>query len=232
MRSAGGDDGDMVAARAVIQDAGLFGSLTAALTDEARSVAGGEKRVLLDVGAGTGHHLAAILGALSHARGIALDASRDAARRAARAHRRIAAVRSDVWQQIPLGDATVDLALCVFAPRNGAELARVVRPGGALIVATPGPDHLHELATLHKIRVDPHKAERLHRQLTSAFRPRGVRRISWKLRLTRHEAEAMLRMGPAARHLEPDLERRLAGLSEPVLATAVVELRTLQRAQV
>jgi len=228
-RSADGDDAGMVAARAAVQEAGYFHQLTAVLAQAARAAGGSDSSVILDVGAGTGHHLAGVLGALPHARGIALDASRHASRRAARTHRRIAAVRSDVWQQIPLRDGTIDLALSVFAPRNGAELVRVVRPGGAVLVATPAPEHLHELAMLHTVRVDPHKLARLQRQLPPALHPRTVRRITWMLELTRHEVEAVLRMGPASRHLKPDLERRIAGLPEPVLATAAIELRTFRR---
>jgi SAM-dependent methyltransferase len=228
-RYAAGDDRGMVAARAAVQEAGHFAPLTSALAARAVEVDGGGSPVVLDVGAGTGHHLAGVLGRLQRARGIALDASAAASRRAARAHPRIAAVRGDVWQHIPLGDATVDLALSVFAPRNGPELARVLRPGGALLVVTPAREHLGELATLHRVRVDPLKRERLHRQLVPALRPTGVRRISWTLRLTRDEAQAVVRMGPAARHARPDMPRRLALLPEPVLVTAVVELRTFHR---
>ena len=73
---------------------------------------------VLDVGAGTGHHLAAVLGALPEAHGIAFGASSAALRRAGRAHPRIAAVAGDVWREIPLLDATADLVTNVFAPRN------------------------------------------------------------------------------------------------------------------
>ena len=219
----------MVAARAAVQEAGYFEQLTVALTEAAGAAGGSGSSLILDVGAGTGHHLASLLGALPHARGIALDASRDASRRAARRHQRIAAVRGDVWQQIPLGDGTVDLALSVFAPRNGAELVRVVRPEGALLVVTPTSAHLHELATLHTVRVDPSKLDRLRRQLTPAWHSKSVRRINWTLELTRPEAGAIVRMGPGARHLKPDLERRLAALPEPVYATAAIELRTFRR---
>jgi SAM-dependent methyltransferase len=219
----------MVAARAKVQEAGHFEPLTAALADSAARLGDPAPSVILDVGAGTGHHLASILSALPESLGIALDCSLDAARRAARAHERIAAVRSDVWQQIPLADGSVDLALSVFAPRNGAELARVLRPGGALMVVTPAPEHLHELATLHTIRIDPCKLERLHRQLGSVLRASELRRIAWTLKLTRHEAEALLHMAPAARHLTPDVTDRLAALPEPVLVTGAVELRTFRR---
>ena len=170
-----------------------------------------------------------MLDAAFDAHGVALDASRAASRRAARAHPRIGAVRGDVWRQIPLGDAAVDLALSVFAPHNGPELARVLRPGAALIVVTPSPTHLHELATLHTVGIDPHKCARLHRQLVPALRPSGVRHVTWTLQLSRLGASDVLRMGPAGRHLGADLERRLAGLPEPMAVTGAVELRTFRR---
>ncbi len=219
----------MVAARAEIQAAGHFNPLTAALAENAGTAGDLVPSVILDVGAGTGHHLAGLLNVLADSRGVAVDCSLDASRRAARAHERLAAVRSDVWQQIPLADGSVDLALSVFAPRNGSELARVLRPGGALMVVTPTSEHLHELDTLHTIRVDPLKLARLHRQLPSLLRSTRLHRITWTLKLTCHEAEALLRMGPAAKHLTADAAHRLAALPEPVLVTGAVELRTFRR---
>lgn len=228
-RAAAGDDAGMVAARVAIQGAGHFAPLTAALADTADALCGPEALVILDVGAGTGHHLAGVLDVVGSARGVALDASRAAVRRAARAHPRIAAVRGDTWQEIPLGDAMADFALNAFAPRSGGELERILRPGGAVLVVTPRPEHLHELAALHTLRVDPWKHARLNRQLGSRLRPGGVRRLTWTLKLSREEAGAVLRMGPAAKHLSRDLERRLAGLAEPVTVTAAVELSTFTR---
>jgi SAM-dependent methyltransferase len=228
-RASQGDDARMVAARVHVQDAGHFEPLTAALTHAVTRLGELASSVVLDVGAGTGHHLANILDVLPESLGIALDCSRDASRRAARAHERLAAVRSDVWQQIPLADASVGLALSVFAPKNGAELARVLRPGGTLMVVTPAPEHLRELAGLHAIHIDPFKSERLHRRVGAVLRASGFRRISWTLKLTRQEAEALLCMGPAARHLAADVTDRLAALSQPVLVTGAVELRTFLR---
>ena len=134
-RAPTGDDASMIDARTAIMDAGHFEPLTTALRQTVGSLGLGDSPVVLDAGAGTGHHLAGVLAELPGARGVAIDVSRAASRRAA--HGRIARVRSDIWQQIPLCDATVDLAMSVFAPRNAAELARVLRPGGAVIVTTP-----------------------------------------------------------------------------------------------
>jgi 23S rRNA (guanine745-N1)-methyltransferase len=141
----------------------------------------------------------------------------------------IAAVRGDVWRQIPLGDRAVDLALNVFAPRNAPELGRVVRPGGTLLSVTPTSMHLHELATLHSIRIDPDKTARLRRALGPCFQPISVRPITWTLQFTREQAAAVLCMGPAAGHLRPDFDRRLAALGDSILVTAAAQLRMFLR---
>ena len=223
-----GDDAAMVAARAAVLEAEHFAPLTTALVSAAVDTTAEDARVVLDVGAGTGHHLAAVLDALPDARGVAFDASGAALRRAVGAHPRIAAVAGDVWCQVPLRDATVDLTLNVFAPRNPSELARVLRPGGTLAVVTPAPDHLLELAPLCRVRLDPRKRERLYGKLGVVFDLAWVRRLSWQLRLTRSEAGAVVRMGPAARHLTPAVERRLRVLPERLAVTAAVDLHVFR----
>jgi SAM-dependent methyltransferase len=224
-----GDDAAMVAARATVLDAEHFAPLTTALVRCAVDVTAEDAPFVLDVGAGTGHHLAAVLDALADAHGVAFDASRAALRQAVRAHPRIAAVAGDVWHSVPLRDASVDFAMNVFAPRNPSELARVLRPGATLAVVTPAPNHLHELAALHRVGVAPRKRERLHGDLEASFDLVCVRRVAWKLRLTRPEAGAVVRMGPAARHLTPAVERRLRALPETVTVTAAVDLHIFRR---
>ena len=224
-----GDDADMVAARRAVEQAGHFEPLTAALVETASTLAGDGASLVLDLGAGTGHHLARVLSALPRARGVALDASRPASRSAARAHESIAAVRCDVWRRIPLGDHTVDLALNVFAPRNGPELGRVVRLGGIVLSVTPTSTHLHELAALHSIGIEPDKTARLLRTLEPWFQPISVRPITWTLQLTKEHVAAVLRMGPAARHLPTDVDRRLEALAESTSVTAAAQLRAFRR---
>ena len=46
---------------------------------------------------------------------------------------------------IPFADAAADLVVNVFAPIVPEELARVVKPGGHLILAVPGERHLYGL---------------------------------------------------------------------------------------
>lgn len=230
-RSPVGDDAGMLAARAAIQNAGYFEPLSAALAETARALCPPDPSVILDAGAGTAHHLGGVLDTLPGALGVAVDISRAASRRAARAHSRMASVRGDIWRAIPLADATVDLALSVFAPRNAEELARVLRPGGAVIVATPAAEHLHELATFHTISIDPAKVARLQGLFSAWPSPDRVRQISWTMSLTHADVTRMLAMGPSARHLRPDFQPHLATLTEPVHVSAAIELRTFRHPQ-
>ena len=159
---------------------------------------------MLDLGAGTGHHLAGVLDALPGALGIALDTSRPALRHAARAHADIAAVVADVWQPLPVADAAFDLVLDVFSPRNGAEMARVLKPGGVALVVIPTAEHLAELADLHGVRVDPEKVERLERTVGAYLALESREPVRWTMYLDADEVAAVLKMSPAGAHRRGD----------------------------
>jgi 23S rRNA (guanine745-N1)-methyltransferase len=215
-----GDDASMVAARARFLDAGHFGPLSAELAALARGAAGG---VAVEIGAGTAHHLARVLDALPAHVGLALDVSVAAARRAARAHPRASAVVADARRELPLADACAGVALVAFAPRNGAELRRILRPDGALLVATPGLDHLSELREpFGLLEVDPEKARRLEAALGPGFERAESRIVRWEMRLSPADCEALVAMGPSARHLPAaEIAERARALPAAVAVTAV-----------
>ncbi|GAB3946183.1 rRNA (guanine-N1)-methyltransferase [Micromonospora vulcania] len=181
---------------------------------------------MVDAGAGTGRYLGAVLAALPDAVGLALDVSKPALRRAARAHPRAAAALADTWQQLPLADASTAVLLNVFAPRNGPEFHRVLDPAGTLLVVTPAVDHLGELVgALDLLRVAPDKADRVSGSLGGHFTPISSAEHRTELTLTRTEAATLVGMGPSAWHTEPAaLGARLAALPEPVRVTAAIRL--------
>jgi 23S rRNA (guanine745-N1)-methyltransferase len=223
-----GDSAEMVAARDALLSAGHFDAVGAAVTDAAGSVLSqfAMKGLIVEVGAGTGHYLAEVLDAWPEFAGLALDVSKPALRRAARAHPRLAAARADVWQGIPVADGAASLVLDIFAPRSGAEFARILAPDGALVVVTPAPGHLAELVgALGLLAVDPAKRERLSASLRPWFRQVSQRPVEAPLRLSRDAAAALVGMGPSAWHLDPAaLAIGLAALPEPVTATLAVWL--------
>lgn len=227
-RAPAGDTAEMVAARERVLAGGLFDPLTAAVAEAADGAGDG---ALVEVGAGTAHHLAAALERAPTRRGIALDVSRAALRRAARAHPRAAAVGADVWGPLPLRDGVAGAVLCVFAPRNGPELHRVLAPGGVLVVATPEREHLAELrAALGLLDVDPRKAERLARRLGDGFARRASERVAWTMRPDRETQLALAAMGPSAFHADAaELRRRAGALPAELEVTGAVTVAVYGR---
>ncbi|MFE6751928.1 putative RNA methyltransferase [Kitasatospora purpeofusca] len=239
-----GDTADMVAARADFLAAGHYRPIADALAEaaveadaeaagEAAGEAGGDGRggLVADLGAGTGHYLARVLDALPGRPGAALDISKYALRRAARAHPRIGAVVCDAWRPLPLLDASAGLVLNVFAPRNGPEIRRVLRPGGTLLLVSPTSRHLRELVdTLGLLSVDEEKQRRIDEKLGPYLTPVGRREVEFTVRLSAEDVRTVVGMGPSAWHTDPArLAERLAALPDPVGVTASVTVAAYRR---
>jgi 23S rRNA (guanine745-N1)-methyltransferase len=186
---------------------------------------------VVDVGAGTGYYLAGVLNHLCDRVGLALDASKHALRRAARAHKRMGAVVCDVWHRFPVRAEVAALALNVFAPRNGAEMQRVLKPNGVLLVVTPTPRHLVELVSaLGLLSVDENKQGRLGHELEGHFTALQEGTHEFSMSLSHEDVEAVAAMGPSAWHVDRAAVRdRVRGLREPLAVTASVRLSVFRR---
>lgn len=217
-----GDSADMVAARDEFLSAGHYTPIVAATV----AASEGAGRVL-DLGAGTGHYLAAVLDASADRVGIALEIAKPALRRAARAHPRIGAVGADTWQRLPVRDGAMSVVLNVFAPRNAAETARVLAPDGRLVVVSPTPAHLRELVTaLELLTVGEDKAARVSASL-SGFAETTQDTCEFMMSLAHEEVLALVGMGPSAWHVDAAALRvRVSALPAPVRVTASVTVTT------
>lgn len=223
-----GDTAAMVAARADFLSAGHYAPIADALAEHTADVHTGGP--LLDLGAGTGQYLAHVLDRSPGEVGLALDVSKYASRRAAKAHPRASAVLADAWQALPVRDATIGSVLNVFAPRNPAETHRVLRPGGHLVVVTPNSGHLAELVSaLDLLSVDERKPQRLADQLAGRFDPVASSVREFTLRLDRAEIATIVGMGPNAWHAADALPPRIAELPAPFPITASVTVSVHRR---
>ena len=120
----------------------------------------------------------------------------------------------------------------MFAPRNAREMARVLAPGGSLLVVTPNQAHLAELvAVLGMVRVDEEKERRLTESLAGSFERTGSEVVETVMRLDHPAVERLVAMTPSARHTEPgELTERIAVLPDPVEVTLSVTLSTWRAA--
>ncbi|TVT22227.1 rRNA (guanine-N1)-methyltransferase [Amycolatopsis rhizosphaerae] len=220
------DTADMVAARVAFLAAGHYAPVAERVAEQAARLT--RSGLIVDAGAGTGYYLARVLDRLPAATGLALDVSALALRRAARAHERLGAAVWNLWRPWPVADGTASVVLNVFAPRNGPEFHRVLRPGGALVVVSPQAGHLRELASVvDLLEVDDRKQERIEAALGGYFELVAREPYTRTLTLTPDEVRQVVGMGPNAHH--PERLTRLDRLDEPREATLSVAIATYRR---
>lgn len=213
-----GDSAEMIAARSQFLDGGHFAPVSEAVVD-----AVGQRETVLEVGVGSGHYLASVLDRTG-GRGVGIDVSKAAARRAAQAHPAIGSVVADVWQGLPVRAESIAAVTCVFSPRNAMELRRVLEPDGVLIVVTPTTRHQQELiGTLGLIGVDEDKARRLGDSLAGKFDLLDRRSVEYRMHLGHIDVESLVAMGPSARHTtHASRQESIAALPDTVEVTASV----------
>lgn len=199
------DTREMVASRRAFFASGHYRRLVERVAAVTADAVSGVPGCVIDAGAGTGEYLAAVLEATPGRVGLALDLSKHAARHAARVHPDAGAVVCDIWGSLPVQDGVAAAVLCVFAPRNATETARVLAPGGALVVVTPTTRHLGEIVgPLGMLTVDPDKSARLERTLGADFVRQRLEPLEYRATLSVDDMVSLAMMGPSARHATPD----------------------------
>lgn len=231
------DTAAMVAARDAFLEAGHYQPLADAIAERVGALlpTAEDQPLIVDAGTGTGWYLQQVLAALGaqdagegsqEVAAVGLDISKFALRRASRRNPQALNVVWDLWRDLPLGAGSADVVLVVFAPRNAAEFARILKPGGSLIIVTPLPGHLAEIAQdAGMLGIQDGKEEALATSMAGHFAAEGSTELHIALELGAADVGNVALMGPAGHHLdEVALGERLAALPLTTGATAAFRI--------
>lgn len=158
-----GDDATMVVARNNFLEAGFYTPFRDTLQGLLAPL---QAEHLLDSGCGEGWYSTALSKSAQNT--TAFDISKEAIRRAAKRNRDITWLVASSGD-IPLANACVDVIIAIFSPVTATEAARVLKPGGSLLIAAPGEKHLWELREALYPEVRAHQAEKWQQELAPGF---------------------------------------------------------------
>jgi len=203
-----GDPAEMVRARTAFLDSGWFepfGSKLAQLVAER----GG---ICVDAGCGDGYYTA--MAAKGCKEIYAFDLSKPAAEHGAK---RTDAKNSNCFfgiasvYSLPVKDECADTVLCVFAPCAEKEYARILKPGGRLILAAAAKDHLTELkAELYEtVNENTERGD-----LPKDMQFKEKLKVSYKKTLDNNGIAALYGMTPYSRRTSREAAERLLALDE------------------
>jgi 23S rRNA (guanine745-N1)-methyltransferase len=205
-----GDTKEMAASRRAFLSKGYYAPLSDGINfligeDIRKSVTLGAR--ILDAGCGEGYYLHRLMQALPHGRnGYGLDISKEAIRLAAK-YKGACFLVASIHQPLPFASASLDVVLNVFAPRSPSEFARVLRPGGMLLVVVPAEGHLAALHDALRLpRIDGGKERRAIEDLGGAFAPSHSETLRYRRVLPPEDVVHLIQMTPTFWHLSDEAQ--------------------------
>ncbi|HEV2654944.1 MAG TPA: methyltransferase domain-containing protein [Ktedonobacteraceae bacterium] len=204
-----GDTKEMLVARRSFLERGSYQPLSDTLNQLANTHLAGSTSPtnILDAGCGEGYYLVRLQQALADRslQCVGCDISKEAIRLAARRYKQACFVVANLNERLVLADSALYMILNIFAPRNPAEFARVLVPGGLLLIAIPAPEHLAQLrSALHLLSIEEHKQEKISEQFAADFDFVTASDLSYTLHLKHAEIVQAVMMTPNYWHLSAE----------------------------
>jgi 23S rRNA (guanine745-N1)-methyltransferase len=234
-RGIDGDVASMLHARRRFLEAGHYRPLLEALADDVRAtlcerggrLAEATQTCVLEVGCGEGYYLGSIQAALGgevdpRVVFVGADLSKAAARLGAKHYPQATFIVADLNRRLYVEDASVAVLLDIFAPRNAAEFARVLEPGGIALIVIPAESHLATLRDrLGLLGIQEDKEARTLERFGEEFRLVGRREVRYPLELSADAEKDLVEMGPNHWH-QPDDESGSPGASSVTEASFLI----------
>jgi len=198
-----GDAKQQLIARRAFLTAGYF----LPLVDELNRLIDKDVASVLDIGCGEGYFTRALEKHCDKADIYSVDIAKAGVRLAAK--NRLAGATYCVASSylLPLADESIDLILRIYAPSKDEELVRVLKPGGKLIIVTPGEQHLMALRKKIYQTIRPHSKPRI----PEGYSEVNQACVSFPLEIPAGDlSRALLAMTPFAWKLTPELAEKIS----------------------
>ena len=219
-----GDSDEMIRSRQRFLNAGYYQPLSDAIVAAVSKAASGPEQAVLDLGCGEGYYMQQLRIASDltvsdlkkeppKLKLLGMDISKFAVRLAAK-RKMDARLAVDSVYSIPLFENRVDTAISVFSPISVEETARVLKPGGQLIMVGPGTDHLSGLTSLIYEQSLPHGGNTASLEKASQFNLLEQIEIKQSIVVSGSDILDLLKMTPYYWHSRPEQQTMLATLDK------------------
>ncbi len=207
--SATGDNKDMALCRRQFLSKGYFDTLLNAVDEQLCQYAPSDAKVL-DICCGEGYYSASLKQRHPDMDILGFDLSKEMIRLAAKRKSGNTYIVANLFR-IPLPDNSIDFAFHLFAPFGEEEFMRVLKPGGVLVSAVAGENHLWQMKEI--LYEKPYKNDEKPPRTTIPFSEK--RRADGKIDLDNTEdILSMFKMTPYFYHTPTDGINRLAQIQQ------------------
>jgi len=224
-----GDSDDMIRSRQRFLNAGYYQPLSDAIVAAVAKANTGPEQTVLDLGCGEGYYMQQLRVAFDKKADqqkvseektstqtlklLGMDISKLAVRLAAK-RKMDARLAVDSVYNIPLFENRIDTAISVFSPISVEETARVLKPGGKLIMVGPGAEHLSGLTSLIYEQSLPHEGNTAGLEKAAQFNLLEQLEIKQSIVVRGSDILDLLKMTPYYWHSRPEQQEMLAKLDE------------------
>lgn len=139
-----GDDQIMVEARTRFLNHGYYQPVVDALIDNIKSFGNEAPQRILDAGCGEGYYTSSLKEQLEDSSVCGFDIAKPAILAASKRNKAIEWLVASV-SELPLMDEQFDTVISIFSRCDWSEFSRVLKPGGHIVILTPGQNHLMAL---------------------------------------------------------------------------------------
>lgn len=196
-----GDTPESVDARRAFLQGGYYQPLQHAVVALLKQL---DVKTVLDIGCGEGYYTSAMQQVVEQCVGV--DIAKNAVQRAAKLNAEVTWVVG-TGATLPVLDQSMDACTSLFSPIPQAEIARVLKDDGYLIVVTPASEHLYAMRKALFEQVNPHTPEKFVEQLQDLFELKQEQIIDAPIVLDQQALKNLIAMTPYAYKASP--ERRL-----------------------